>query len=477
MRSYRMEKYTGLSGLARSTGDIPEPGPGQVLVQVKASSLNYRDSVIANGAVPSMEPGRIPLSDGAGVITATGRGVERFAVGDNVLNSYFPDWFGGPMRHVGKQYGLELDGWLTDYAVVREDALVAMPAHLSFEEAATLPCAAITAWSALDGVGAGDTVLVLGSGGVAVFALQFAKAAGARVIVTTSTARKAERLRELGVDEVVLHPETPRWGAVVRDLTRGHGVDRVVETAGGSSVAESLRATRRGGQIALVGNLAPNGPGLDLAALFSDQVTIRPVALGSRAAMEDMLRVVERHQLRPVLDRVFPFDESPDAFGYFERGARVGKVVISNTGRTSNAITVSYTHRYDVPEDRLWSVVGDFYAVTDWIPGIADAVYDRVSGSRRLILAGGAGETVETLVAQGPRFQRYTLSVPGPSPVRNYEATLRVTAAGGGASELTWSSVFDAPGLTADEARTSTEATYRGVLLSLEKQLAESAGN
>lgn len=475
MRSYRMETYTGPSGLVPSAGEIPEPGPGQVLVQVRASSLNHRDSVIANGAVPAMEPGRIPLSDGAGVVAAVGPGVERFAVGDNVVNTYFPDWFGGRMERVGKQYGLELDGWLTDYAVVREDGLLAMPAHLSFEEAATLPCAAITAWSALEGVGPGDTVLVLGTGGVSVFALQFAKAAGAEVIATTSTERKADRLRELGADGVVLYTRTPRWGSAVRDLTHGQGVDRIVETVGAVSVAESLRAARRGGQIALVGNLAPDGPGLDLMAQFSNQVTVRPVALGSRAAMADMLRVIDRHQLRPVLDRVFPFDQAPAAFTHFEKGSRFGKVVISNTGRTGNAVAASHTRRFDVPGDALWAVVGDFYSVTDWIPGIAEAVYDRETGSRRLILPGGAGETVETLVAQGPRFQRYALSSPGPSPLRHYEATLRVTDAGVGASELTWSSVFDAPGLSAEDARASTEGTYRDVMLALEKRLTRSA--
>lgn len=474
MRSYRMEAHTGPAGLAHFTGDVPEPGPGQVLVEVKASSLNYRDTLIAGGDVPSDTPGRIPLSDGAGVVAAVGPGVERFAVGDSVVNTYFPDWIGGPMLRVGKQYGLELDGWLTDYIVVREDGLVAMPAHLSFEEAATLPCAAITAWSALEGVGAGDTVLIQGTGGVSVFALQFAKAAGAEVIATTSTARKADRLRELGADAVVLYPETPQWGSVVRELTRDVGVDRVVETAGAGSITESLRATKRGGQIALIGNLAPSEQGLDLMTQFFNQVTIRPISLGSRVAMESMLRVIERHRLRPVVDRVFPFGEAPDAFTYFGKGARVGKVVISNTDRTGNPIAVSRTHRYHVPEDELWDLVGDFYAITDWIPGIAEATYDEDKGTRRLIPASGAGETVETLVAQGPRFHRYKVADPNPSPLRNYESTLRVTGTGPATSELTWSSVFDAPGLTRDEARESAEGVYRGIMLALEERLAAS---
>jgi NADPH:quinone reductase-like Zn-dependent oxidoreductase len=310
---------------------VPTPGARQVLVRVKASSVNARDLMIAHGIYPRVVlPDRIPLSDGAGVVEAVGPEVTRLRVGDRVANAYFSTWYGGPLREVGPQYGSELDGWLTEYAVADEQSLVVVPDHLSFEEAATLPCAGVTAWSAVAGVGPGDTLLVLGSGGVSVFALQLALAAGARVIATTSSDTKAERLLALGASDVVNYVHTPAWGARVRELTAGRGVDAVVEVGGGGTVAQSLGALALGGRISLVGSLAGAGEGLDLMRFFFAGAAMRTIGIGSRSDFEDLNRVLDRHRIHPVVDRVFPLDEAPDALAYAESGSRFGKVVISH---------------------------------------------------------------------------------------------------------------------------------------------------
>src|ERR1700681_980172 len=209
MRAYRHTSFTGIHPLGLVQEDIPQLESVQVLVRVRASSLNFRDPVIARGEFPFPgSPAFIALSDGAGEIAAIGAGVTRFAVGDRVVNSFLPTWFGGKLREVGQQYVLDLDGWLAEYRVVSEEALAAMPAHLSFEEAATLPCTAVTAWTALAGVASGDTVLTQGSGSVSLFALQLAQILGARVIGTTSTHEKAQRLLELGAHTVINYVRT-----------------------------------------------------------------------------------------------------------------------------------------------------------------------------------------------------------------------------------------------------------------------------
>ncbi|MFJ2211945.1 NAD(P)-dependent alcohol dehydrogenase [Streptomyces sp. NPDC101062] len=309
---------------------VPVPSAGEVLVRVKASSLNARDLRIANGTYPvPTPPGRIPLSDGAGIVEAVGDGVSRFRVGDRVMSTFHPTWIYGAFPKWGELYGVQRDGWLTEYIAVDEQSVVGVPEHLSFEEAATLPCAALTAWSAVSGVGAGDVLLVQGSGGVSVFALQFARLAGARVLATTSSAEKARRLGALGASDVVDYVSTPEWGAQVRALTGGRGADLVVEIGGAGTISQSIAAITEGGRISLVGNLASGG-GMDLTRFFQRGATLRAITVGSRSDFEQMNRVISRHQLRPVVDRVFPFDETPDAFSHFEKGSRFGKVVISH---------------------------------------------------------------------------------------------------------------------------------------------------
>ena len=334
MYSYRLEQFGSLEHLARHEEPIPEPEPGEVLVRVHASALNYRDLALVNGTYPmSCRPGLVPLSDGAGEVVSVGEGVSRFQVGERVAGLFFPDWIGGrlPLVAIGNQYGSDRDGWLTEYKTVPQDALVSIPDYLSFEAAATLPCAALTAWSALAGpapVQPGETVLTLGSGGVSVFSVQLAKLRGARVIATTSDAQKAERLRALGADEVIDYRATPDWGERVRELTGGRGVDRVVEVGGPGTIGQSLRAVAIGGEVVVIGFVADGAPTLDFEALYLSGATLRRIAVGSRDDFEDLIRAMAQHRLQPVVDTVLPFDEAGRAFEHFANANRFGKVVI-----------------------------------------------------------------------------------------------------------------------------------------------------
>src|SRR6202166_4361635 len=281
MRVYQLDRPGSLDGLVVAERDIPSPAAGEVLVRVRASSLNVRDLMIINGEFPMpVPPGRVPLSDGAGEVVAVGAGVTRFKVGDRVINSFFPNWFGGTFNAMPQQYVVDCDGWLTENKAVSAEALVAMPGYLTFEEAATLPCVAVTAWSALSGVRAGKIVLTQGAGGVSLFAVQLAKALGARVIATSSNPDNAARLREMGVGEVIDTRDLPDWGDKVRELTGGRGVDRVVEVGGPGSLAQSVKAIAYGGQGSLVGALAGRAGGIDLMTLFLSQATYQPIPTG-----------------------------------------------------------------------------------------------------------------------------------------------------------------------------------------------------
>ncbi|WP_167501330.1 zinc-dependent alcohol dehydrogenase family protein [Streptomyces malaysiensis] len=327
MRTFQVRAGGGL--ITSAERPVPSPSAGEVLVRVKASSLNARDLLIVTGRYSvDVPPGRIPLSDGAGVVEAVGDGVSRFRVGDRVAGTFHPTWLYGPFPEWGQLRGTHRDGWLTEYIALDEQSAVAVPDHLTFEEAATLPCAALTAWSAVSGVGPGDALLVQGSGGVSVFALQLARLAGARVLATTSSDAKARRLSALGASDVVDYTSTPEWGARVRALTDG-GADRVVEIGGAGTLSQSIDAVAHSGQIALVGNLAA-GDGMDVNRFFRRAATLRSISVGSRGDFERMNKVIAQNRLRPVIDRVFPFDQAPEAFAHFEKGPRFGKVVISH---------------------------------------------------------------------------------------------------------------------------------------------------
>jgi len=306
---------------------------------VQANSLNRRDlNVLAGTAQRQIPPGGVPLSDAAGVVEAVGEGVSRVAVGERVARIMFPSWLHDPLTPEATRAAT--DGTLASHVVVDVEALVRLPEHLSFEEAATLPCAAVTAWTALMGHGrpivAGQTVLVLGSGGVSVFALQFAKLAGARVIAITSSNDKGRRLTELGAHGVVNYSDEPDWDRAVRELTGGRGVDRVVEVGGAGTIARSLRAARTGGSIAVIGSVSGKTTTTgDITALSGTDITIQAVLVGSRDAFEAMNRAIELHRLKPVLDRVFPFEQAPEAFRQFAAGGHAGKVVISHSSSRS----------------------------------------------------------------------------------------------------------------------------------------------
>jgi NADPH:quinone reductase-like Zn-dependent oxidoreductase len=336
MKSYHTNLGAGIDGITLRESEQPKPGPHQLLLRVRAASLNFRELSILRGYYPlPVKPDLIPVSDGAGEVVAVGEGVTRVKVGDRIAASIFPHWIDGPFAvDYAAQLGGSLDGLLTEFAVLPEDAAVPIPDHLSFEEAATLPCAAVTAWNALCG-GApllpGQTVLTLGSGGVSLFALQFAKLFGARVIATTSSAEKVARLKALGADEVIDYKTTPDWHLPVRELTGGRGVDVVVEVGGAGTLEKSLKAVAMEGQISMVGWLAKDVSTIDIAAIAATVVRMRRIAVGSRAQFIGMNRAVALHRLKPVIDRVFPFRQAIEAFRYYEAGDYFGKIVISHS--------------------------------------------------------------------------------------------------------------------------------------------------
>lgn len=335
MRAYRFDEPNNLQALRARQEAVGAPQRGEVLVRVRAVALNYRDiSLILGRYVWDTASGLIPCSDAAGEIVAVGEGVTDFKPGDRVISIFHPRWFGGrvPKGAAMQTYGNGVDGWLCEEKVVSQEALVALPDDISFEAGATLPCAATTAWTALSGatpVRAGSTVLTLGTGGVSIFAVQLAKAMGARVIATTSSAEKAERLRALGADEVVNYNEVEAWGRHVRKtLTGGVGVDCVVEVGGPATINESLRAVRPGGEVVLIGFLSEENPGIDYFLLKGSNAVVRSIAVGDRAALEDLVRAWRGARLKPVIDKVFDFDEALEAFAHMQAGRHVGKVVI-----------------------------------------------------------------------------------------------------------------------------------------------------
>lgn len=334
MKAYRLDSFGSLDALRLHDEPDPAPQRGEVLVRVRAVSLNFRDIAIVRGRYPRKAvPGLIPVSDAAGEVVAVGEGVESFSVGDRVMGAFHPRWFGGemPSTIARDSYGAESDGWLCERKAVSQEAIVRLPDALSFEEAATLPCAGLTAWTALTGptpIRAGHTVLIQGSGGVSTFALQLARAVGATVIATTSSAAKAEQLRALGASAVVNYVEDPEWGKSVRKLTGGRGVDRVVEVGGPGTIGQSLRAVALGGEIASIGFLSTENPGIDFFQLKMSGASFRNITVGDRAALIELTRAVAATGLKPIIDRTYDFADARDAFAHLDSGAHVGKVVI-----------------------------------------------------------------------------------------------------------------------------------------------------
>jgi NADPH:quinone reductase-like Zn-dependent oxidoreductase len=326
---------TSIDQLIFDSVEVPEPGAGEVLVAIKAVSLNYRDLAVVTGRYPRnpAEP-TIIASDGAGDVIAVGDGVTVFRAGDRVAGSFFQKWIAGPYA---REYGASalggaVPGVLTQFRVFDQAGLVRIPEHFSYQEGATLPCAGLTAWNALVPsmhVQAGDTVLLLGTGGVSIFGLQFAKLHGARVIITSSSDEKLARAKALGADETINYKTTPEWDKEVLRLTAGRGVDMVLEVGGGETFTRSMNSVRASGQMAVIGVLSGVAGTIPVGLIGIQTLSVRGIFVGSVAMFEDMNRAITANQLRPVIDRVFPFEQSADALRYLQSAQHFGKIVIS----------------------------------------------------------------------------------------------------------------------------------------------------
>jgi NADPH:quinone reductase-like Zn-dependent oxidoreductase len=335
MKCFELQGPDGVEGLKLVEKPVPRPGPGQVLVRIKAATLNYRDLLTVRGGYGSRQKfPLIPVSDGAGVVEAIGADVKAFAAGDRVIGSFFENWVGGEPS-AAKMHGAlggSLDGVLTEYRIFPERALVRTPDHLTDVEAAALPCAALTAWSAvvkLGGVKPGQTVLTQGTGGLSIFAIQFAKLCGARVIATSSSEAKLERLKSLGADFTINYKTTPNWGKKARELS-GQGVDLVVEVGGVGTLNESIRAIRIGGTIAFIGVLAGKPEAeLRLPLMVMQQQRLQGVTVGSVEDLQAMCDAIAINKLKPIIDRTFGFDQIPAAFAHMASGAHFGKIAIT----------------------------------------------------------------------------------------------------------------------------------------------------
>jgi alcohol dehydrogenase len=331
---YRFDKHGGLDGLHLHDEPVPSPQRGELLLRIKAVSLNYRDIAIPLGRyVRDAKPGLVPCSDAAAEVVEVGDGVDDYRPGDRVVSTFQPRWFGGPLPATANSdsYGSGQDGWLTEYKVVSQESVVAVPPALPDEQAATLPCAGVTAWNALGGpvpIRAGQTVLTLGSGGVSVFAVQLAKLLGARVIATTSSTQKAQTLKSLGAEDVINYRDDPEWGEQVRQLTAGRGADRVVEVGGPATIEQSLRAVAIGGEVTLIGFLSEDNPGIDYFLLKGAGATTRSITVGDRTDLQDLVRAVTTTGLTPVIDHVFEFSDATAAFERLREGKHLGKIVI-----------------------------------------------------------------------------------------------------------------------------------------------------
>lgn len=312
--------------------DLGQPGPGQIRVRLRASSLNFHDFAVVTGMIPAAD-GRIPMSDGAGEVVAVGAGVSDYAVGDMVVSTFFPQWLDGtpPLTAFTGVPGDGIDGYACEEVLAAATSFTPVPKGYSAAEAATLTCAGLTAWRALvvDGqLKAGSTVLIQGTGGVSIFALQFAKAMGARVIATSSSDEKLARLKAMGADELINYKETPAWGAAALGLTGGKGVDHVVEIGGSGTLDQSMIATRIGGHIALIGVLAGFAGPVTTAILMARQLRVQGLTVGSRQHQLDMIDAININGIKPVIDRHFPLASLADAFRHQASGAHFGKIVI-----------------------------------------------------------------------------------------------------------------------------------------------------
>ena len=335
MKVFEIRGDWGFDHLQLGARPEPRPGAGEVLLRMKAASLNYRDLVVpvrGYGAFTGNLP-LIPLSDGVGEVVEVGPGVTRVKAGDRVCPCFHQSWIGGPpdLERLTRTLGGPIDGTMAELMCLPAEGVVKVPAHLTDEQAATLPCAALTAWSALvtyDDLGPGSRVLVQGTGGVALFALAFAKLAGCHVTVISSSDEKLARAKALGADAGVNYTTTPEWSKASREITSGRGFDHIVELGGEKTLPQSLRAIRPGGTISMIGVLSGSALSAPLGHVVTRQVRLQGITVGSRDGFEAMMRAVDQHRLVPVVDRVFAFDELKEAMAALKRGAHFGKICI-----------------------------------------------------------------------------------------------------------------------------------------------------
>jgi NADPH:quinone reductase-like Zn-dependent oxidoreductase len=336
MKVYEIKGTFALDSLTMTERAEPTITDSQVLIRVRAVSLNYRDLLVVKGIYnPHINLPRIPASDGAGEVVAVGKNVTRFKIGDRVAGTFFQTWVDGGMEedHHKHALGGDIDGMFAELVALDERGVVHIPEHLSYEEAATLPCAGLTAWNALfasgNNVKAGDTVLVLGTGGVSLFALQFARIAGARVIVTSSSDDKLEKAKHLGAFAGINYRSEPEWGKRVRELTGGEGVDHVIEVGGAGTLNQSIAAVRWGGVISLIGVLTGMSAEVNAFSIFYKNARVQGIFVGSRRMFEEMNQAITVNEIKPVVDRVFKYDEAQTALRYMEAGAHFGKIVVN----------------------------------------------------------------------------------------------------------------------------------------------------
>jgi NADPH:quinone reductase-like Zn-dependent oxidoreductase len=333
MKQFEIREF-GIDRLQLADADKPQPGVGQVLVRMTAASLNYRDLMVVEGKYnPKLRRPMIPLSDGSGIVESIGEGVTRFKSGDRVVTCFFENWVDGRITRekTATALGGAVDGVLREYVVLSQDGLVHAPKALSDEQAATLPCAALTAWHALfeeHAPAPGETVLLQGTGGVSIFALQLAKAAGLRTIITSSSDDKLQRARSLGAMDTINYKTTPNWDETARKLTAGTGVDHLIEVGGSDTLPKSLRAVRMGGAVSVIGVLSGVEPAVAPTSILMNAVRIQGIYVGSRAMFERMNRAIELHGVEPVIDRVFAWTEYKDALRYMQSQQHVGKICL-----------------------------------------------------------------------------------------------------------------------------------------------------
>ena len=335
MKAIVIDGAFGLDHLRLIERPQPRPRRGEVIIRTRAASLNYRDMDMVAGTYPFKFPiPLVPTSDGVGEVVEVGEDVTRAKVGDRVIGTFWQSWIGGDFDQTAgiRQLGGDLDGMLQEYVRLDQQGLVQAPPHLTDEEAATLPCAALTAWQGLvseGGLKAGETVLVQGTGGVSLFALQFAHAFGARVIATSSSEAKLERAKALGADHTLNYAANPQWADEVRRLNDGRGVDHVVEVGGPASFLQSLKAIRLGGQIHMIGYVGSKSGEINPLEILYRRAVVRGIPIGSRESFEHMNRALSFHRLRPVVDRVFPWTQAREALEYMRQGRHFGKIVLS----------------------------------------------------------------------------------------------------------------------------------------------------